>query len=212
MTEKTTEPTQFDALLGELGDMEALTKALNEPEPAPAPEGEDEDEEEDTSTIRENGDEARQNAAPGPTLLGKSLTVQIDGEDTEVLDADALVQVLTKTVEGQEAHTGQIEILGKGLRAALGTIKVMATRMQEQEQLIKSFGDKPRGRLSALQLPGGGAAPKPAGPANAEEVMAKCMGWLGDGTMTAAEVSTAESALNARQPLPAALVKRLTAA
>jgi hypothetical protein len=201
MTVQTPTPTpspaasEFDALLAEVNTMDTLAKAMAEPEPEP------EGEESDTSVIQENADEAEANAANKdgrPAMLGKSMQVQADGEEFEAFDAEELVKALDTLGTTQTTHGRQLEVLVKGMTAAVGTIKAMGAKLQEQGALIKALGDQGRGRRTAVTLherpnPGGRSA---AVPPDRETILSKSMDALIAKKISAADVSAIEATLN----------------
>jgi hypothetical protein len=202
MTEKNTPPatapaaTQFDALLGELDTLGTLAKALAEPE----------DQETDTTVIQENADEAEANAAKkdGGAPLAKAMRVQgADGEEFDAFDAEELVKAMGDLSAGQRTHADQLEVLVKGMTAAVTTIRAMGAKIQEQGALLKSLGDQGRGRRSNVILhekPGAAGSMGGAKPSR-ETILAKSMDALAAKKISAVDVSAIEATLNKGEAL-----------
>src|ERR1019366_1884844 len=135
----------FDALLGEL---ETMTKAL------PADDGSDKKIQAAAEGGGEGGEGEDDNLdADGNPILGKSMTVMIDGKQVEAQDGTELVKSLIARCDDTE------DVIAKALTSVVNLVKAQDVRAKAQDELIKSLqgdlkriGGEGKGRKTLLSI------------------------------------------------------------
>lgn len=217
--------SKFAALLDELKGVETLAKAL----PADA---DDKGAAADGDAAGATGaDDAAIKAAAadgdanspgaeggaGGEPMAKSLEFEVtlpDGTKVQAMDGAALLKSLQDDMGAMSTEVSQV------LSGVVGLVKAQATALNGQTALIKSLQDDVarlgaggQGRKAVLTMmdkPAGATLAKanpdePEG-MTAEDFMAKSMTALGDGRITALDVSKIESSINRGLKIPDELV------
>lgn len=204
--------SQFQELLDELTaqqeEQSTLAKSL------PAAEAEDDKAiqaaaEEDEDLI---DDEAVDEELEGEELLGKSM-MTIDGEEVEVVDADALVKSLhslTGRVSAQE------ETLTKALTTTLGMVKQQGEMIKSLSARLDKVSKQGAGRKTVLTVhekPAAGEQLAKSQPdqLTAGTVLAKAQAAYGEGKINGLEFTTIDVSLRQNEKIePGLLAKALS--
>ena len=193
------EPSNFDALLAEIGTLAKAMPAGDDGKIAaaagdagvtvnPAPAGED---------AAGDGDDE---GAGGDDPMAKSFMLKLeDGTEVPAMDGAALIKSLTDRVEKNETT-----VLG-----AFNAILPLVKSLSEQVGKLSASAQPRRAVLTVAERPAAAAAPSAATPAgvSGEEFMAKAMAAQTAGRLNGHQVSMAEQYINAGQQPPADIVR-----
>lgn len=143
--------SQFEELLAELHAEQENQSALAKAIPA-AEDGEDDAAiqaaaEEGAEADEENPEDLEEELEDDGAPLVKSMT--IDGEEVQVVDADAMIKSLTDL-------TGRVEqnesVLAKALESTLGTVKSMGEMIKSMSARIDKLSSQGAGRKTVLTV------------------------------------------------------------
>jgi|GEM_PF-1840471 len=213
----------FDALLAELNDEVAgMAKAM--------PAGDDlDDEDEDSNTVdtadtdkkvMAAGDGDADDAGGDPDgdeddkpMMGKSMTVEIDGKQVEAIDGTELVKSLMGQVEQLGGKLGATEAsLAKALSDTLAVVKGQGAVIKSLQETVTKLAAAGRGRKSVVTVADPAPMAKSAGaaaPLQGRELMAKALAAQQAGRLTGLDVARVESAINQGAPAPADVLSRI---
>lgn len=225
--------TAFDTLLGEL---DTLTKSFPI---ATAATGEAAKQGTDAAAVAAAAAAATTvtdpaKAAAGVVELRKSISITTaDGETVEVVDGSELVKALSDRFDVSEAtilntlQSAALVIKGQGtmLKSLSEQIVAQQTTLTEQDVLIKSLqttvdkiGSAPAGRRAVLSVTdrrtatatdeAGKKTGMPEG-VTSDQFFAKAFIRQGEGRITGADISLAETCLNNQMPIPDSIVQRV---
>lgn len=207
--------SQFDELLAQLNaeqeEQSTLAKAL------PADDGEDDEAiqaaaDEDAEGDKNPEDEEDEGAEEDDDApLVKSTILTAEGEEFEVVDAEALV----KSLHDVQGRVTEVEsVLAKGLETAIGMIKTQGELIKSLQGQIKKLGSQGVGRKTVLSV-----TEKPSVDTLAksqqeegltkEQFLAKSEAAWQAGAITGIEYTAVDVALRSGQKLDPSLINRI---
>mgnify|MGYP000213868314 CR=1 FL=1 len=216
----------FEALLAELNtEVADMAKAM----PAGGDEPADDADDVDTAATDKkvmaasgDGDADDEGGEPdgdaddeGSPMMGKSMTVEIDGKQVEAVDGTELVKSLMGQVEQLGGKLSAAEDkLAKALTDTLGVVKSQGELIKSLSSQVAKLSSAGRGRKSAVVVhePGTDMAKSQNGGApmlTGNEIMAKALTAQSANRMTAHDVARVEGYLNLGAAIPADLLSRL---
>ncbi len=147
--------------------------------------------------------------------FGKSFSLQLeDGTQIDAVDGTALGKALMTRVGNVEGELAKWLKFGE---SAMGIIKKQGDLIKSMGEQIKKLGGEGRGRKAVVSVtekpaPGGAAMAKsePQG-ISGHEFMAKAIGAMNEGKLTAGDVALAEGYLNRGLAVPEHIVKSVFA-
>ena len=211
----------FEALMAELNsEVAEMTKAM------PAPGDEDDDDTVDTDDTDkkvmaaaadgdadDEGGSADGDADDKP-MMGKSMTVEIDGKQVEAVDGTELVKSLMGQVEQLGGKlTASEDKLAKALTETLGVVKSQGAVIKSLQESVARLASAGRGRKSAVVVhePGTDMAKSQTGGevVNNNQIMAKALSAQTAGRLSSVDVARVESYINMGAAVPAEILSRL---
>ena len=210
----------FEALMAELNsEVAEMTKAM----PAPGDEDDDTVDTDDTDKkvmaaaadgdADDEGGPADGDADDKP-MMGKSMTVEIDGKQVEAVDGTELVKSLMGQVEQLGGKlTASEDKLAKALTETLGVVKSQGAVIKSLQESVARLASAGRGRKSAVVVHEPGtdlSKSQPGGEAvNNNQIMAKALSAQTAGRLSSVDVARVESYINMGAAVPAEILSRL---
>ena len=208
----------FEALLAELNtEVESMAKALPAATNDMPPGDEDEvnDDAVDTAaTDKKVMAAAGDGDADDAPMMGKSMTVEIDGKQVEAVDGTELVKSLMGQVEQLGGKlTASEDKLAKALTETLGVVKSQGAVIKSLQDTVAKLATAGRGRKSAVVVHEPGTDLTKSQPAGSQmsvqEIMAKALSAQTAGRLTGIDVARVEGYLNQGAAVPADILSRL---
>lgn len=217
----------FEALLAELNtEVESMAKALPAADDMP-PGDEDEGDVDTAATDKKvmaaagDGDADDEGGEPdgdaddeGKPMMGKSMTVEIDGKQVEAVDGTELVKSLMGQVEQLGGKlTASEDKLAKALTDTLGVVKSQGAVIKSLQDTVAKLATAGRGRKSAVVVHEPGVDLTKSQTAGSQlsgnEIMAKALSAQTAGRLTGIDVARVEGHLNQGMAVPADILSRL---
>ena len=208
----------FETLRQMLADTAVLAKAHAEP-----------DGDEDEPEYPEDDDELDDDDGGEP--LTKSFRANVDGEDADIVDAEALIKSITAQVAREQA--GEFNLLKKSLadvaellggivplvKAQAEAINDKETRLAKAETMLakalsdlEAIGNTGRGRKAVLNIhehPGAATLQKAESGPTQEDVMAKAHAAFDKGVINGNQLNGLDAAYRMGQPRDAAVLRKI---
>jgi hypothetical protein len=214
-----TAKTGFDALLEEINGLNAetadLAKAFGDDADKMAAEGDDDDDKAGESTAADD-DAIAEAAAEGDEdgePMGKSFQLTLaDGTVVDAVDGAEMIKSLAARLDANEAATQG------ALGAALTLIKGQGALIKSMSSQMSVLANKGAGRKTVLTINERTPAatpvntPEQSAGLNGTEFMAKAMGAMTAGRLTARDIAVAETYINNGEQPPAAIVQAVMSA
>ena len=220
----------FEALLAELNtEVESMAKAL--PAADDLPPGDEDEDLDKEGTVDTAATDKKVMAAAGDgdaddeggkpdgdaddaPMMGKSMTVEIDGKQVEAFDGTELVKSLMGQVEQLGGKlTASEDKLAKALTETLGVVKSQGAVIKSLQDTVAKLATAGRGRKSAVVVHEPGTDLTKSQPAGGQlsgnEIMAKALSAQAAGRLTGIDVARVEGHLNQGMAIPADILSRL---
>lgn len=218
----------FEALLAELNtEVESMAKAL--PAADDMPPGDEDETDDDTVDTAATDKKVMAAAGDGDAddkggkpdgdeddapMMGKSMTVEIDGKQVEAIDGTELVKSLMGQVEQLGGKlTASEDKLAKALTETLGVVKSQGAVIKSLQDTVAKMATAGRGRKSAVVVHEPGTDLTKSQPAGSQmsgqEIMAKALSAQTAGRLTGIDVARVEGYLNQGAAVPADILSRL---
>jgi len=196
--------SEFDKLAQ---DLELLAKSQDEgketDEKIAAAAGVDEDGKEG-----DDGDEDEE----GDEVLGKSYSMNRDGETVRAYDATALLKSMTERMDSIESTDSENrEHLGKSLGLIADMLKAQTAEIASLQKSVRELSGEGRGRKTVLSISEKASTltkSESAQPTSGD-LMAKCLTAQRAGSLTALDVSRANIAVENGLAVPGDILARL---
>lgn len=169
----------------------------------------------------------------GKEHMAKSFTLKTDdGETLQVVDASEMIKALTGRLDVtastmEETFTNVVNVMkgqGELVKALTVRFEEQTATIAAQDTLIKSLqaevtklGSLPAGRRAVVTVAERQAAPAtdlmakagmPEG-VTTDDFFAKALNMQGEGKLTGVDIAIAEASINAGQPVPPSIVRRV---